>query len=202
MEQTSQTNPPQAGAMTGYAMLCRSWSSAPSFAIVLIFVYGFILFTLYLSFTDSRESCLRSTGSGSRTTASSSGCARLGDIAVHNLLIFGSLYIIICCALRVGAGNTPRPEDSRRGVHPDDLSLSDGPVVHRDRRRLEVVPAEPPASGCRRSCGLWGWESFTFEWIKSSGRWRSTPSSSRRSGRPRGLSWRCFWLGCAGSTTR
>ena len=27
---------------------------SPSFAIVLIFVYGFILFTLYLSFTDSK----------------------------------------------------------------------------------------------------------------------------------------------------
>ena len=28
---------------------------APSFAIVLIFVYGFILFTIYLSFTDSQD---------------------------------------------------------------------------------------------------------------------------------------------------
>ena len=70
---------------------------SPSFAIVLIFVYGFILFTVYLSFTDSR--ILPSFGWVGLENYRKLFGLRAWGIAVHNLLIFGSLYIVICCAL-------------------------------------------------------------------------------------------------------
>ena len=48
---------------------------SPSFAIVLVFVYGFILFTLYLSFTDSRDPAVVRLGRAGRTTSGCSRCA-------------------------------------------------------------------------------------------------------------------------------
>lgn len=70
---------------------------SPSFAIVLVFVYGIILFTLYLSFTDSR--ILPSFGWVGLENYHKLFGLRAWGIAVHNLLIFGSLYIVICCAI-------------------------------------------------------------------------------------------------------
>ena len=52
MSQTAQRAAP--AATTGCATRCRSWCSARASRSWLIFVYGFILFTFYLSFTDSR----------------------------------------------------------------------------------------------------------------------------------------------------
>ena len=70
---------------------------SPSFAIVLVFVYGFILFTVYLSFTDSK--ILPSFGWVGWQNYERLFGLRAWYIAVTNLLIFGSLYIVICCAL-------------------------------------------------------------------------------------------------------
>ena len=70
---------------------------SPSFAIVIIFVYGFILFTLYLSFTDSK--ILPSFGWVGWSNYQKLFGLRAWGIAINNLLIFGSLYIVICCAL-------------------------------------------------------------------------------------------------------
>jgi glucose/mannose transport system permease protein len=72
---------------------------APSFAVILLFVYGFILFTVVLSFTGSKmlpevldlgrlrelcASCLQSAG--------------LDHRAEVNMAIFATLYIVICTA--------------------------------------------------------------------------------------------------------
>ena len=70
---------------------------SPSLAMVLVFVYGFIFFTFYLSFTDSR--ILPSYGLVGWENYSKLFRIRAWDTAVTNLLIFGSLSIVICCAL-------------------------------------------------------------------------------------------------------
>ena len=111
---------------------------SPSFAIVLIFVYGFILFTLYLSFTDSK--ILPSFGWVGLQNYERLFGLRAWGIAVNNLLIFGSPLHRDLLRDRATAGDPPRPEDPGRGLHPHDLPLPDGAELHRHRHRLEVVP--------------------------------------------------------------
>ena len=62
---------------------------SPSLAMVLIFVYGFIIFTFYLSFTDSR--ILPSFDLVGWENYSKLFRIRAWDTAVSNLLIFGSI---------------------------------------------------------------------------------------------------------------
>ena len=137
---------------------------SPSFAIVLVFVYGFILFTLYLSFTDSK--ILPSFGWVGWQNYERLFGLRAWNIAVTNLLIFGSLYIVISCVLGLAAGDPARPEDPGRGLHPHDLPLPDG--------ALFIVTGTAwkwfldPGIGLQAVVRSWGWESFTFEWIKDS----------------------------------
>ncbi len=73
---------------------------SPSLAVVLVFVYGFILFTVYLSFTDSR--ILPSFGWVGWQNYERLFYLRHWNIAVCNPAIFGALYIVICCALGLG----------------------------------------------------------------------------------------------------
>src|SRR5687768_2657094 len=70
---------------------------APSFAAVLVFVYGFIVFTAYLSFTDSRIL-------PSFDPVGLDNYVRLFELrhwstALQNLAVFGSLYIVLCTAM-------------------------------------------------------------------------------------------------------
>ncbi|MDH3451037.1 MAG: sugar ABC transporter permease, partial [Gammaproteobacteria bacterium] len=73
---------------------------SPSFALILLFVYGFIAFTAYLSFTDSR---LMPTydliGIGNYVKLFK---LRHWSTALNNLAIFGVLYIGICTVLGLG----------------------------------------------------------------------------------------------------
>jgi len=73
---------------------------SPSLAMVLVFVYGFILFTFFLSFTDSR--ILPSFNWVGLENYQKLFGLRSWGIAVNNLLVFGSLYIVICCVLGLG----------------------------------------------------------------------------------------------------
>ena len=66
---------------------------APSFAIMVIFVYGFIAFTIYLSFTDSRM--LPSYEWVGWQNYDRLFRIRQWDTSVVNLAIFASLYIVI-----------------------------------------------------------------------------------------------------------
>ena len=70
---------------------------SPTIAIVAIFVYGFIAFTLYLSFTDSR--ILPTFGWVGWQNYENLFKIRAWDTAVWNLVVFGVLYITICCVL-------------------------------------------------------------------------------------------------------
>src|SRR4029079_4966752 len=73
---------------------------APSFAAALIFVYGFILFTAYLSFTDSKM--LPSFGWVGLENYSKLWALPHWWRAISNLGIFGSLYILVCSVLGLG----------------------------------------------------------------------------------------------------
>jgi glucose/mannose transport system permease protein len=137
---------------------------SPSFAIVLIFVYGFILFTLYLSFTDSR--ILPSFGWVGLENYRKLFSVRAWGIAVNNLLIFGSLYIIISCAigllLAIFLDQKVRAEGFIRTIYLYPMALSFIVTGTAWKWFLD------PGIGLQAVVRSWGWESFTFEWIKDS----------------------------------
>jgi glucose/mannose transport system permease protein len=70
---------------------------APSFAVILVVVYGFILFTGLLSFTDSK--ILPSFNSVGWDNYAKLWGFRNWITALQNLAIFGSLYILLCSAI-------------------------------------------------------------------------------------------------------
>jgi glucose/mannose transport system permease protein len=88
---------PKEGAMMRLQAALPKLVLAPSFAAILVFVYGFILFTIYLSFTRSRLLPVYE-------LAGFDAYQRLWSqpnwwMAITNLGIFGGLYIGVCIAL-------------------------------------------------------------------------------------------------------
>ena len=70
---------------------------SPSLAVIMVFVYGFIVYTVYLSFTDSKML-------PSYDLVGFDNYRRLWGLsawwtAIANLAIFASLYILICTAI-------------------------------------------------------------------------------------------------------
>ncbi|MEX3010729.1 carbohydrate ABC transporter permease [Hoeflea sp. TYP-13] len=137
---------------------------SPSLAIVLVFVYGFILFTFYLSFTDSR--ILPSYDLVGWRNYTRLFSVRAWGIAVDNLLIFGSLYIVISCALGLGLAilldQKIRAEGFIRTIYLYPMALSFIVTGTAWKWFLD------PGIGLQAVVRSWGWESFTFEWIKDS----------------------------------
>ncbi|KLK90013.1 ABC transporter permease [Microvirga vignae] len=88
---------PKEGTMMRLQAALPKLVLAPSFAAILVFVYGFILFTIYLSFTRSRLLPVYE-------LAGFDAYQRLWSqpnwwVAITNLGIFGGLYIGVCIAL-------------------------------------------------------------------------------------------------------
>ncbi|MCR9136207.1 MAG: sugar ABC transporter permease [Alphaproteobacteria bacterium] len=137
---------------------------SPSLVIVLVFVYGFIFFTFYLSFTDSR--ILPSFGLVGWQNYSRLFSIRAWGIAVDNLLIFGSLYIVISCviglALAIFLDQKIRAEGFIRTIYLYPMALSFIVTGTAWKWFLD------PGIGLQAVVRSWGWESFTFEWIKDS----------------------------------
>jgi glucose/mannose transport system permease protein len=137
---------------------------SPSFAIVLIFVYGFILFTLYLSFTDSK--ILPSFGWVGWQNYDRLFGLRAWNTAVINLLIFGSLYIVISCVLglllAILLDQKIRTEGFIRTIYLYPMALSFIVTGTAWKWFLD------PGIGLQAVVRSWGLESFTFEWIKDS----------------------------------
>ncbi|MFM9844345.1 MAG: sugar ABC transporter permease, partial [Dongiaceae bacterium] len=63
---------------------------APSFAVVLLFVYGFILWTIYLSFTESKM--MPNYGFTGLSAYARLWAQPNWYVALQNLAIFGTLY--------------------------------------------------------------------------------------------------------------
>jgi glucose/mannose transport system permease protein len=135
---------------------------APSFAVMVIFVYGFIAFTVYLSFTDSRM--LPSFNLVGFQNYERLFQIRAWDTAVTNLAIFASLYIIICTIiglmLAILLDQKIRGEGFLRPIFLYPMALSFIVTGTAWKWFLD------PAIGIENTMHLWGWESFEFDWIK------------------------------------
>ena len=135
---------------------------APSFAAVLVFVYGFIIFTGYLSFTDSKIL-------PSFDFVGWKNYVRLWSlpnwwIALENLAIFASLYIVICTAIGLGLAilldQKIRGEGVLRPIYLYPMAISFIVTGTAWKWFLD------PGIGIERIVRLWGWSDFTFDWIK------------------------------------
>lgn len=73
---------------------------SPSLALMLVFVYGFIIFSVYLSFTDSR--LLPSYGWVGLENYSKLWRLSHWETSLKNMGVFAALYISICTVLGLG----------------------------------------------------------------------------------------------------
>lgn len=135
---------------------------SPSVAMVFVFVYGFILYTIYLSFTGSKmlpkydlvgvENYVRLWGLSAWWTA------------IINLAIFATLYIVICTAigllLAILLDQKIRGEGMLRPIYLYPMALSFIVTGTAWKWFLD------PGIGLENTMHLWGWESFEFGWIK------------------------------------
>lgn len=135
---------------------------APSFAVILLFVYGFILFTIFLSFTGSKMLPVYNFigfSNYSRLWAQENW-----HIAISNIAIFASLYIVICTALgltlAIFLDQKIRGEGLLRPIYLYPMALSFIVTGTAWKWFLD------PGIGLERIMRLWGWESFSFTWIK------------------------------------
>jgi glucose/mannose transport system permease protein len=135
---------------------------APSFAALLLFVYGFILFTTYLSFTNSKIL-------PSFDLVGLENYVKLfqlpnWSIALQNLAIFGGLYIVLCTAmgllLAILLDQKIRAEGVLRPIYLYPMALSFIVTGTAWKWFLD------PGIGLEQVVRGWGWESFTFGWIK------------------------------------
>jgi glucose/mannose transport system permease protein len=136
---------------------------APSFAAVLVFVYGFIIFTGYLSFTDSHIL-------PSFDFVGWKNYQRLWSlpnwwIALENLAIFASLYIVICTAIGLGLAilldQKIRGEGVLRPIYLYPMAISFIVTGTAWKWFLD------PGIGVEHIVRLWGFSNFTFDWIKN-----------------------------------
>ncbi len=135
---------------------------SPSLAAVLVFVYGFIAFTVYLSFTDSRM--LPSYDWVGLENYSKLWGLRHWHTAIANLGIFALLYITICTAigltLAIFLDQKIRGEGLLRPIYLYPMALSFIVTGTAWKWFLD------PGIGLEHTMHLWGWESFEFGWIK------------------------------------
>lgn len=135
---------------------------SPSVALIAIFVYGFILFTTYLSFTDSKM--LPSFGWVGMNNYVNLFNSRAWNIATTNLAIFGTLYISFCCliglTLAILLDQRIRAEGFIRTIYLYPMALSFIVTGVAWKWFLD------PGIGLEAVVRGWGWESFSFNWIK------------------------------------
>ena len=135
---------------------------APSFFLILVFVYGFIIYTGYLSLTDSRMlPTYEFMGWGNYTKLFG---LRHWKIAVNNLAIFAILYILFCTVigllLAILLDQKIRAEGFLRPIFLYPIALSFLVTGTAWKWFLD------PGIGLEHIMHQWGWESFEFGWIK------------------------------------
>jgi glucose/mannose transport system permease protein len=134
---------------------------APSFAMTLVFVYGFILWTVYLSLSKSRLV-------PNYEWAGLEQYYRLWNIpnwyvALQNLAIYGILYIAISMVLglliAILLDQRIRAEGVLRTVYLYPMAISF--IVTGTAWQWFLNPG----LGLDKLMHAWGWESFTFDWL-------------------------------------
>ena len=128
---------------------------------MLIFVYGFIVFTIFLSFTDSKML-------PSYDMVGFENYAKLWNlsawwVAVVNLMIFASLYITICTAigltLAILLDQKIRGEGMLRPIYLYPMALSF--IVTGTAWKWILNPG----LGLEHLVQGWGFAGFTFDWL-------------------------------------
>src|SRR5258706_2474056 len=135
---------------------------SPSVLLIGGCVYGYIVFTFYLSFTASTIMPVTQWVG----PASYHRLFELGnwDVAVKNLGIFAPLSILICAALGLGLAvlidQKIRAESAFRSIFLYPMALS---FIVTGTAWKWVMD---PSIGLERSVRSLGWESFAFGWVK------------------------------------
>ncbi|SDL02578.1 carbohydrate ABC transporter permease [Aliiruegeria lutimaris] len=135
---------------------------APSFVAVLIVVYGFILYTGWLSMTNSRM--LPNNEFIGLANYTKLFGLKHWSIALTNLAIFGTLYILISSVLglflAILLDQQIRTEGFIRTVYLYPMAISFIVTGVAWKWFLD------PGIGLENTMHQWGWESFEFKWIK------------------------------------
>ena len=146
---------------------------APSFLVTMVFVYGFILWTIYLSFTNSKAfPSYAITGTRSydrlwRWTFESDPPSSWYT-SITNMGIFGVLYIGLALAIGLGLAilldQKIRGESLLRPIYLYPMALSFIVTGVAWKWFLD------PGLGLEQTLHHWGWTSFHFDWIKNKDR--------------------------------
>ena len=136
---------------------------SPSLALVLLFVYGFILFTVYLSFTDSR--ILPSYGWVGLENYSKLWRLSHWETSLKNLGVYALLYIsistVVGLTLAIFLDQKIRGEGLLRPIYLYPMALSFIVTGTAWKWFLD------PGIGLENVMHTWGWTSFEFDWIKN-----------------------------------
>ena len=146
---------------------------APSFISTVVFVYGFIAWTIYLSFTNSKafpSSVLTGTRAYERlwrwtleTDPPSSWYTSITNMGIFGVLYIGlSLAIGLLLAILIDQGI--RGESVLRPVYLYPMALSFIVTGVAWKWFLD------PGLGLEQTLHSWGWTSFHFDWIKNKDR--------------------------------
>jgi glucose/mannose transport system permease protein len=137
---------------------------SPSVFLIVVFVYGFILYTGYLSLTDSKM--LPSYGFVGFANYQKLWALPHWTRSLTNLAIFASLYILISTviglALAILLDQKIRAEGALRPIYLYPMALSFIVTGTAWKWFLD------PGIGLENTMHLWGWTSFSFSWIKDS----------------------------------
>ncbi len=135
---------------------------SPSLALMIVFVYAFIAFSVYLSFTDSR--LLPSYGWIGLENYTKLWRLSHWETSLKNMGIFALLYISICTALgltlAIFLDQKIRGEGLLRPIYLYPMALSFIVTGTAWKWFLD------PGIGLENVIQGWGWEGFEFRWIK------------------------------------
>lgn len=135
---------------------------APSFAVTILFVYGFIIFTIVLSFTGSKM--LPRWDFIGFENYTRLWALPHWHVAIKNIAIFATLYIVICTAIGLALAilldQKIRGEGMLRPIYLYPMALSFIVTGTAWKWFLD------PGIGLENVMHQWGWTSFSFTWIK------------------------------------
>jgi glucose/mannose transport system permease protein len=133
---------------------------APSFTAILFFVYGFILWTGYISFTKSKM-LPNYTLLGTRPYERLFQMDRW-SVAIENLFVFGILFILVSivvgCLLAILLDQKIRAEGFIRTIYLYPMAIS---FIITGTAWKWIMN---PSLGLETVVRGWGWESFSFGW--------------------------------------
>jgi len=134
---------------------------APSFVVIMVFVYGFIGWTAWISFTKSR--LMPRYELDGITQYERLFAAPRWDVAMNNLFIFGVLFIVISMAiglmLAIFLDQKIRAEGVLRTIYLYPMALS---LIVTGTAWKWILN---PGLGIQQAIRDMGFESFTFDWL-------------------------------------